>query len=215
MNIILLGAPGAGKGTQASMVVGKYRICHIATGDILRKAVANGTPLGLMAKAYMDRGELVPDGVVIGIIKERLSERDCTNGFLLDGFPRTIAQADALSDILSELGKKIDVVIDIEVSEEELIRRLTGRRTCKCCGRIYHLIADPPTKKDLCDICGGELYQRSDDAEETVKRRLTVYLNQTAPLIEYYQKKGLLKAIDSQGNPEEIFEKTDSAIKGF
>ncbi len=215
MNLILMGAPGVGKGTQASMIVGKYRIPHIATGDILRKTVADKTPLGLTAKSYMDKGELVPDEVVIGIIREHLSERDVSKGFLLDGFPRTIAQAEALSQMLEELGKKVDAVVNIEASEEELVRRLTGRRTCKKCGRIYHLVVDPPCSPEVCDICSGELYQRSDDSEKTVRNRLKVYQKETFPLIEYYKKKGLLNVIDGEHEVEEVFEDVDKLLKNL
>lgn len=210
-----MGAPGAGKGTQASMIVGKYRIPHIATGDILRKTVADKTPLGLTAKSYMDKGELVPDEVVIGIIREHLSKSGVSKGFLLDGFPRTIAQAEALSQMLEELGKKVDAVVNIEASEEELVRRLTGRRTCKKCGRIYHLVVDPPRSPEVCDICSGELYQRSDDSETTVRNRLKVYQKETFPLIEYYKKKGLLNVIDGEHEVEEVFEDVDKLLKNL
>ncbi|WP_308752067.1 adenylate kinase [Candidatus Oleimmundimicrobium sp.] len=198
MNIILLGAPGAGKGTQAKVIAKKYNMSHISTGDMLRLAVANKTKLGIKAKEYMDKGELVPDEVVVGIVKDRLLEEDCKRGFILDGFPRTVAQSDALKRALAEAGKKIDVALSINVSEDELVKRLTGRRSCKNCGKVYHLIFNPPKIKGLCDICGKELYQRDDDTVETVKNRLEVYRKQTAPLIDYYKDEGILKTINGE-----------------
>lgn len=171
---------------------------HISTGDMLRLAVANKTKLGIKAKEYMDKGELVPDEVVVGIVKDRLLEEDCKRGFILDGFPRTVAQSDALKRALAEAGKKIDVALSINVSEDELVKRLTGRRSCKNCGKVYHLIFNPPKIKGLCDICGKELYQRDDDTVETVKNRLEVYRKQTAPLIDYYKDEGILKTINGE-----------------
>lgn len=202
-----MGPPGAGKGTQAQFLTKKLNIPHISTGDMFRKAVKEGTPLGLEAKRYMDTGKLVPDEVTIGIVKERLAEADCQRGFLLDGFPRTVPQADALEQTLQELGVKIDYVINIAVSREALLERLTGRRVCRSCGATYHLIYSPPREKDKCDHCGGELYQRSDDSETTVANRLDVYEEQTAPLIEYYEKKGLLLNIDGDDAVEKVTEK--------
>ena len=207
MNLILLGPPGAGKGTQAQRTVDRYHIPQISTGDILRTAVKEGTPLGKKAKAFMDQGQLVPDEVVIGIIDERLRASDCNSGFILDGFPRTIAQAEALQPILTKIGKSIDHVINIEVDNEELIRRLTGRRTCKNCGSMFHLLFHPPKQEGICDRCGGGLYQREDDKEETIRTRLKEYQKQTAPLIEYYQLKGLLRSIEGVGNQDQIFER--------
>ncbi|MDO8886042.1 MAG: adenylate kinase [Candidatus Oleimmundimicrobium sp.] len=195
---MLLGAPGAGKGTQAKVIAKKYNMSHISTGDMLRLAVANKTKLGIKAKEYMDKGELVPDEVVVGIVKDRLLEEDCKRGFILDGFPRTVAQSDALKRALAEAGKKIDVALSINVSEDELVKRLTGRRSCKNCGKVYHLIFNPPKIKGLCDICGKELYQRDDDTVETVKNRLEVYRKQTAPLIDYYKDEGILKTINGE-----------------
>jgi len=214
MNLIFLGPPGSGKGTQAKMLVDKYGIPQISTGDILREAVKEGTPLGKEAKKYMDEGKLVPDEVVVGIVRERLKEPDCTKGFILDGFPRTIPQAEALDKTLEEMGKGIDHVLSLEVDKEELVRRLSGRRTCKKCGAMYHIIFDPPKKDGICDRCGGELYQRDDDKEETIRERLRVYEEQTAPLIEYYRKKGLLRPIDGVGKIEEIFARITEAIEG-
>jgi adenylate kinase len=216
MNLILLGAPGAGKGTQAKKIVEKYGIPQISTGDMFREAVAKGTELGRKAKEYMDRGELVPDDVVIGIVKERLSQPDCEKGFILDGFPRTLKQAEALDTMLEELGKKIDAVINVDVPEEEIIKRIVYRRTCRSCGAVYNLIYSPPKEDMKCDKCGGELYQRDDDKEETVKARLKVYREQTEPLINYYAQKGVLHNVDGTKNIDEVYseiEKILSAIK--
>jgi adenylate kinase len=205
MRIIMLGAPGAGKGTQASMISEKYGILQISTGDILRAAVREGTQLGIEAKKYMDRGELVPDEIVIGIVRERIVQDDCKKGFILDGFPRTVVQAEALDRMLEELGISIDYVINIDVPEEEIIKRLSGRRTCRNCQAMYHVIFNPPKKEGVCDKCGGELYQRDDDKEETIRARLEVYKKQTAPLIEYYSKRGKLVNIDGRKGINEIF----------
>ena len=213
MNLILLGAPGAGKGTQAKLISEKYGIPQIATGDILREAVTSGTELGRKAKEFMDRGELVPDEIVIGIVKERLGQPDCENGFILDGFPRTLIQAEALDNILAEMNKKIDAVINIDVSEEEIIKRITYRRTCKKCGAIYHLIYNPPKEDKKCDKCGGELYQRDDDKEETVRERFRVYRERTEPLIDYYKKKGLLHNVDGTKNIKDVFREIEDVLK--
>ena len=213
MNIILLGPPGGGKGTQAKKIVEKYGIPHIATGDILREAVAKGTELGKKAKEYMDRGELVPDEIVIGIVRERLKQPDCEKGFLLDGFPRTIKQAEALDEMLKELGKNIDAVIYIDVPEEEVVKRITYRRTCRNCGAVYHLIYAPPKEDNKCDKCGGELYQRDDDKEEVVRQRFKVYMENTAPLIEYYEKKGLLYRVDGTKSIDEVFSQIDEILQ--
>ena len=207
MNLILLGPPGAGKGTQAKMMIDKYHIPQISTGDILRAALKERTPLGLKAKEYMDKGLLVPDEVVIDIIRERLKEPDCRNGYILDGFPRTVAQAQALDKVLADMHSAIDHVISIEVDKGELIKRLTGRRTCRQCGRGYHVIFDPSLNKDLCDKCQGELYQRDDDNEDTVRNRLDVYDSQTFPLIQYYKEKNLLRSIEGQGSIQQIFDR--------
>lgn len=208
--LIFLGPPGAGKGTQAKIIAQKYNILQISTGDILRQAVKDKTKLGLEAKKYMDAGELVPDSVVIGLIEEVLSSDRVSNGFILDGFPRTVEQAKALDEISQRLNKPIDIVISIEVDDAELIERLTGRRTCKQCGAMYHITKNPPKVEGICDKCGGELYQRDDDKEETIKERLRVYKNSTAPLIDYYKDKGLLVSIDGS---KEISEITESIIK--
>lgn len=204
VNLVLLGAPGAGKGTQAKMLAGKYGILHISTGDILRENVSNNTELGQKAKEYMDKGELVPDTVLIDIIKDRLSRPDTDNGFLLDGYPRTIPQAVALDNIFGQLGKRLDAVIDIKVPDEELVARLAGRRMCKC-GASYHVIFNPPKKDGICDVCSRELYQRDDDTESSVKTRLVAYYNQTHPLIDYYTDKGLLRTVSGTGDIEDIF----------
>jgi len=207
MNLILLGPPGAGKGTQAQMVVDHYHLPQISTGDILRAAVKGGTPLGKQAKTFMEKGQLVPDEVVIGIIDERLRTPDCHPGFILDGFPRTIAQAEALQNILAKIGRSIDHVINIEVDTEELVRRLTGRRTCKNCGSMFHILFHTPKKEGVCDRCGGTLYQREDDKEETIRTRLEEYERQTAPLIQYYQEKKMLRSIHGMGEQDQIFER--------
>jgi adenylate kinase len=206
MNLILLGPPGSGKGTQAQKIAEHYHIPQISTGDILRGAVKERTPLGVEAQGYMDRGKLVPDEVVVGIVRERLMAPDCKKGFILDGFPRTLPQAEALDATLGEMKRAIDHVISIEVDNEELLKRLTGRRTCRNCGAMYHVIFNPPAKEGICNVCGGELYQRDDDQEETIRARLQVYDEQTAPLIAYYNKKDLLRPIKGVGAIEEIFQ---------
>lgn len=204
MNIILLGPPGAGKGTQAKLLVEKYKIPQISTGDILRHAVKERSELGLRAQAYMESGALVPDELVVSIIQDRLTWPDASNGFILDGFPRTVAQADALSVMLSGSLRGIDHVVSIVVSENELVERVVGRLTCKGCGRGFHLRFDPPQKTNTCDFCSGELYQREDDREETMRSRLQAYSAQTAPLIEYYTAKGILRPIQGVGSIQDI-----------
>lgn len=196
MNLILLGPPGAGKGTQAKMLVDCCGIPQISTGDILRAAVKAGTPMGLKAKSFMDAGGLVPDDVVVGIVRERLQQDDCRAGFILDGFPRTVPQADALGEALMELKRPLDAVISLAVDVEALVERLTGRRTCRDCGAGYHVSFAPSRVEGICDACGGGLVQRDDDREETIRRRLEVYDEQTSPLIDYYRRTGLLTEID-------------------
>lgn len=212
MNIILLGPPGAGKGTQAKRLIDKYSIPQISTGDMLRAALKEGTALGLEAKKYMDKGELVPDSVVIGLVKERIQQNDCAKGYMLDGFPRNVSQAEALDKMLAELKQKIDDVICIEVPSEELLGRLTGRRTCRSCGAGFHVMFDPPKKEGVCDKCNGELYQRDDDNETTVKSRLDVYAKQTEPLIGYYKNQGKLRSINGVGDMEEIFSRITAVL---
>lgn len=196
MQMILLGPPGAGKGTQAEALVQKLGIPHISTGDMFRKAIKEGTALGTKAKEYMDQGKLVPDEVTIGIVRERIKQEDCKQGFLLDGFPRTVFQAEALDEMLKDMEIALDAVINIEVEAEKLIDRLTGRRVCKACGATFHLIFNPPSEEGKCDKCGEVLFQRVDDSEETVVNRLNVYEKQTAPLIDYYDQKKILKTIN-------------------
>jgi adenylate kinase len=205
VNLVLMGLPGAGKGTQAEQIVEHYGIPHISTGDMFRAAIKEGTELGLQAKSFMDKGELVPDEVTIGIVRERLSKDDCKKGFLLDGFPRTVPQAEALEDILSGLNKKMDYVINIDVDHGILMERLTGRRICKSCGATYHLVFNPPAKEGICDRCGGELYQRSDDNAETVQNRLDVNMKQAQPLLDFYESKGYLRNINGQQDIKVVF----------
>ena len=213
-NIILLGPPGCGKGTQAKMLAEKYKIPQVSTGDILREAVNNKTDMGKKAKEYMDAGKLVADEVVIGIIKDRLQAADCQAGFLLDGFPRTVGQAEALDAMLKKMNKNIAHAISIEVDDQELLGRLTGRRTCRACSAMFHVMFKPPKKEGVCDACGGELYQRDDDTEATIRNRLNVYKQQTAPLIDYYQGKKLLRPIAGTGKIEDILAKIESVIAG-
>ncbi|USK85317.1 adenylate kinase [Peribacillus asahii] len=215
MNLVLMGLPGAGKGTQAEKIVEKYNIPHISTGDMFRTAIKDGTELGIQAKSFMDQGALVPDEVTIGIVRERLSKDDCKKGFLLDGFPRTVAQAEALENILTDLDRQINFVINIEVDKEILMERLTGRRICKSCGSTYHLVFNPPAKEDTCDRCGGELYQRADDNAETVQNRLDVNLKQTQPLLDFYGEKGYLQNINGQQDINKVFEDVDALLEGL
>jgi len=205
VNLIIMGPPGCGKGTQGERIAERYHIPQISTGDILREAVRDGSTLGLKAKAFMGRGELVSDDVVVGIIEDRLMRGDCGKGFLLDGFPRTVPQADALERMLGKRGLAIDHVITIEIEAEELIRRLRGRRTCSRCGALYHLLFNPPKKEGICDRCGGSLYQRDDDKEGTIRSRLDVYHQQTGPVIGYYASKGLVRSINGIGHIDDIF----------
>lgn len=204
MNLILLGPPGVGKGTQAKLLIDRFGIPQISTGDILRAAVKNQTPMGVKAKGYMDAGALVPDAVVIGIVEERLAQKDCAPGFILDGFPRTVPQADALKSVLSGLGRGIDHVVSLSVDQAELLKRLTGRRACAKCGAVYHIEFAPAKAAGVCDACGGELFQREDDKEATILHRLQVYNEQTAPLIEYYEAAGLLRSVNGLGTVEGV-----------
>ncbi|WP_054697845.1 adenylate kinase [Syntrophomonas palmitatica] len=213
MNIVLMGPPGAGKGTQAEFIKARYPIPHISTGDIFREAVANGTELGKKAKTYMDSGQLVPDEVTIGIIEERLAREDCQKGFLLDGFPRTTVQAEALDKALALTGRKIEAAINISVPNEILVERMSGRISCKDCKTVYNLKFNPPAKAGICDRCGGELIQRSDDRGDTVGKRLEVYMEQTNPLLDYYKAQGLLHDIDGNRDTEVVFADVRSILE--
>jgi adenylate kinase len=215
VNLVLMGLPGAGKGTQAERIVERYGIPHISTGDMFRAAMKEGTELGLKAKSFMDKGELVPDEVTIGIVRERLSKNDCQNGFLLDGFPRTVPQAEALEAILAGLKRNIDYVINIDVNKDILMERLTGRRICKDCGATYHLVFNPPTVDGVCDRCGGELYQRADDNAETVQNRLDVNVKQAQPLLDFYQSKGYLQNINGLQEINTVFTDIEQLLGGL
>lgn len=204
MRLVFLGAPGVGKGTQAYLVAGKFGRPKISTGDILREAVRNQTPLGRQAKACMDQGELVPDEIVIGIVRDKLAEPVCARGFLLDGFPRTVPQAEGLAGILTEAGVALDLVVNVVVPRDEVVRRLTGRRSCPACQAVYHVDFAPPKRDGICDRCGAELVQRSDDTRQTVEARLSVYEEQTAPLISYYRERGVLVDLDGLGTVDEV-----------
>ncbi|MDU2065009.1 MAG: adenylate kinase [Sporomusaceae bacterium] len=213
MYILLMGPPGAGKGTQAAKLVENMGLAHISTGDMFRQAVKEGTPLGLQAKECMDSGKLVPDSVTIGIVKERLAKDDCKKGFILDGFPRTIEQAEALGQILEELKIALTRVVNINVPHQELVGRVTGRRICKACGATFHVTFNPSTKGELCDQCGGSLYQRADDSEATVTNRLAVYDAQTQPLISYYANKGLYSEIDGRQEIDKVYADVLASLK--
>lgn len=214
MKLILLGAPGAGKGTQAKLLCEKYNIPQISTGDILRQAVKDETALGREAKEYMEKGLLVPDGIILGIVKERLAQADCENGYILDGFPRTLVQAKALQEGLKARGEDIDWAVSLEVDHEKIISRLCGRRVCSDCGQGYHIVFQPPQSDNRCDKCSGELYQRKDDKEETIRERLRQYQDQTSPLIDYYQQLNKLKSINGSGEIEEIFDRISNQLIG-
>ena len=214
MRLVLLGAPGAGKGTQAKMLLEKYTIPQISTGDILRKAVADGTPLGKEAKVIMDQGGLVSDKIVLGLVEERVKQPDCQGGFILDGFPRNTAQAEALDTMLSDMKMPLTVALAVDVDQSELLKRLTGRRTCKDCQQMYNIFFTPPKSDSKCDKCGGDLFQRDDDKEETIKKRLEVYNQQTAPLIDYYSRKNIMKSVQGTGSIEDIFTKVTAALGG-
>ena len=205
MKIIMLGAPGAGKGTQAKRIAEKYAIPHVSTGDIFRANIKAGTELGTKAKAFMDKGELVPDEITIGMLMDRIHEADCVNGYVLDGFPRNIPQAEALTKALSEIGENVDYAINIDVPDENILNRMGGRRACVGCGATYHVVFNPPKKEDVCDVCGAKLILRDDDKPETVKNRLTIYHEQTQPLIDYYTAAGILKSVDGTQDMEKVF----------
>jgi len=210
MRLILLGPPGAGKGTQAGLLKERYGIPQVSTGDILRQAVAEGIPLGVQTRSYIDKGLLVPDEVIIGIVQERLKKPDCKNGYIFDGFPRTVVQAQALE----AMGESLDHALSLEVQEEELIRRLTGRRICEACGALFHLHGRPPRNAGTCDQCGGRLSQRDDDLEETVRRRLEVYRVETAPLVDHYARIGILRRVEGQGTVQEVFHRILEVLEG-
>jgi adenylate kinase len=212
MNIILIGPPGVGKGTQAKFLVEAYNIPQISTGDMLRANVRDATPLGTEAKQYMNVGKLVPDAVILGMMKSRFNEPDCNAGYILDGFPRTIPQAEGLDNLLNDMGQKIDSVLVLNVNHEEIIKRLSSRRSCKECDTVYNLIFDPPASENKCDKCDGILYQRDDDKPETIRQRLDVYSNQTSPLITFYSGKGLVQTIDGTGKIDEVKERMFSVL---
>lgn len=215
MRIVLVGPPGAGKGTQAQFIASHLSIPKISTGDIFRTNVSHGTELGQEARAYMERGDLVPDSVTIAMVRDRLAEGDAADGFLLDGFPRTLHQAKVLDEMLDELGDRLDVVLELVVDDDEVVRRLSGRRTCRVCGRVWHLDFDPPTVEAVCDQCGGELFQRDDDREETIRHRLEVYVEQTAPLIDFYADQGNLVGLDATGPVEDVTQRAIGALRRF
>lgn len=212
MNIILIGPPGVGKGTQAKFLVEAYNIPQISTGDMLRANVRDATQLGTEAKQYMNAGQLVPDAVILGMMKSRFNEPDCNAGYILDGFPRTIPQAEGLDNLLNDMGQKIDSVLVLNVNHEEIIKRLSSRRSCKECDTVYNLIFDPPASENKCDKCDGILYQRDDDKPETIRQRLDVYSNQTSPLITFYSGKGLVQSIDGTGKIDEVKERMFSVL---
>lgn len=213
MRIILVGPPGAGKGTQAEKIVARYGVAHISTGDILRANVKAGTELGKKAKSFMDAGALVPDEVIIGMMRERLADDDCKKGFILDGFPRTVPQAEALTGLLAEMGIVLDGVILLDVADETVVERLCGRRMCKSCGKIYHVSFNPSSRGDRCDACGGELYQRDDDKESVIRQRLSVYHAQTAPLVDYYGKAGLLVNVDAAQPGDKVLGQIEAQLE--
>ncbi len=213
MNLVMLGPPGAGKGTQAALLAEKIKVPHVATGDLFRTALKEETELGLTAKSYMERGELVPDEVTVAMVRERLVEPDCDTGVILDGFPRTVEQAESLEGILADQGKAIDAALFIDAAEDELVRRLSSRWTCRNCQAVYNVISKPPREEGKCDVCGGELYQRTDDVPETVRNRIRVYWDQTSPLVEYYRGKGLLITIESEGGIENVQGKILKALQ--
>jgi adenylate kinase len=213
MRIVLVGPPGAGKGTQAEFIAEHLSVPKISTGDIFRKNVSQGTPLGLEAKKYMDAGDLVPDEVTIAMVKDRISEPDAANGYLLDGFPRNLAQAKVLDEMLEEIGQHLDMVMELVVDDEEVVRRLAGRRTCRDCGQIWHIVFDPPADPEKCDRCGGALFQRDDDKEATIRHRLEVYNEQTAPIVDYYADRSILVGVDATGTVEDVTGRAIAALR--
>jgi adenylate kinase len=215
VRVVLVGPPGAGKGTQAQFVAAELSVPKISTGDIFRANVSQGTPLGLKAKAYMDAGDLVPDEVTIEMVRDRLAEDDAAKGFLLDGFPRNVPQAQVLDGMLLELGTSLDVVLELVVDDDEVVRRLSGRRTCRTCNRVWHIDFDPTEVEGVCDRCGGELFQRDDDREETIRHRLEVYAEQTAPLVGYYADAGILVGIDATGPVDDVTDRAIRALRPF
>lgn len=215
MRLILLGPPGSGKGTQAQRISEKYRIPQISTGDLFRKAVKERTALGQEAKKYMDQGKLVPDDVVVGMVEERLKENDCKGGFILDGFPRTLDQAKKLDKLMKKEELPLDAAVSVDVDDKEVVKRLSGRRTCRKCGNMYHVVFNPPVNEGVCDKCQGELYQRDDDHEDTIRTRLQVYHDQTAPLIKYYKDKGNLQGVEGVGSIDDIFGRIQDALSGI
>ena len=212
MKIIMLGAPGAGKGTQAKKIAEKYHIPHISTGDIFRTNIKNGTELGMKAKSYMDQGQLVPDDVTIGMLLDRISQEDCAEGYVLDGFPRTIPQAESLTKALEERGESMDYAINVDVPDQAIVTRMAGRRACLACGATYHIVYNAPKKENVCDVCGEGLVLRDDDKPETVQKRLTVYHDQTKPLIDYYGKAGILVTVDGTQDLNKVFEDIVSVL---
>lgn len=213
MKIIMLGAPGAGKGTQAKMIAENHKLPHISTGDIFRANIKEGTELGKEAKTYMDEGKLVPDELTVRILLDRVAKDDCKNGYVLDGFPRTIPQAEVLEKELDKLGDKVDFAINVDVPDENIVNRMSGRRACLKCGATYHIKHVPPKKEGICDVCGSELVLRDDDKPETVKKRLDVYHEQTQPLIDFYSKRGVLKTVNGDADPKDVFAAIESILK--
>jgi adenylate kinase len=215
MRLVLVGPPGAGKGTQAEFISAHLGVPKISTGDIFRANVSQGTPLGREAKKFMDAGDLVPDEITVGMVRDRLAEDDARKGFLLDGFPRNVPQARTLDDLLLDAGTPLDVVLELVVDDDEVVRRLSGRRTCRSCGHIWHVDFDPPSVEDVCDACGGELFQRDDDKPETIRHRLEVYYDQTAPLVSYYAEEGLLVGIDAMGPVDDVTDRAISSLRSY
>jgi adenylate kinase len=215
VRVVLVGPPGAGKGTQAQFIASHLSIPKISTGDIFRANVSGGTELGKLAKEYMDRGDLVPDEVTVAMVRDRLGEDDAQEGFLLDGFPRNVPQAEILKKMLAEWGSSLDVVLELVVDDEEVVRRLAGRRTCRSCGKVWHVDFDPPAREGVCDACGGRLFQRDDDREDTIRHRLEVYQEQTSPLISFYADEGILVGVDATGPVEEITQRALAALRRF